>query len=262
MVLVTVIIASFNRGRLLEETLKSIRDQRSKLRYEVLIADNMSTDCTMDVVSSFCSLPIVLIRERDSGMYSAIAKGIRRSSGEYICYINCGDVFDPYFFAAIDNANKSRPGEWYVGLPTSRYEDYTTSFIRSDFCTSSRLIMMGYHNGRHDHFLQQESIFWHKRFNKEIDLERLASFRLAGDAYIWLNFARVAEPVQLGISISGYTHHANPLSSNIQLYKQEFDSLYASNRSIPILLLVLSAAKKSITFLDKWVTKAIQRVAR
>ena len=262
MILLSVIIASFNRGRLLEETLKSIRDQRSELVYEVVLADNMSTDCTRDVISRFSSLPIVLMRECDSGLYSAIAKGLGRSRGEYICYINCGDIFDPYFFTVVERISRIQPLAWYIGLPTGRNEDYETLLIRRDFHTSSKLIRMGYHNGRHDHFLQQESIFWHKRFNKEIDKKKLASFRLAGDAYMWLSFARLAEPVLLGLSISGYTHHANPLSDNKELYTQEFESLYGRNRRVGFLLSVLSAAKKVSTCLDKWVVKAIQRASR
>jgi len=262
MTLLSIIIASFNRGRLLEETLRSIKDQRCKLSYEIVIADNMSTDCTEDVISRFASLPIVLMRECDSGLYAAIAKGLTCSRGEYLCYINCGDIFDPYFFSVVERMSRLRPHAWYIGLPTSRNENYETMSIRRDFHTSSKLIKMGYHNGRHDHFLQQESIFWHKRFNKEIDNRRLASFRLAGDAYMWLSFARLDEPVLLGLSISGYTHHTNPLSDNRQLYRQEYESLYAHNQWVGLRLGVLSAAKKVSTYLEKYIVKAIQRASR
>ena len=262
MTLLTIIIASFNRGSLLEETLRSIRDQRSDLSYEVIIVDNMSTDCTLDVLHRFCSLPLVLIREGDRGMYSAIAKGISRCSGQYICYINCGDLFDPYFFATVTRVDRTHPGEWYIGLPTSRNEDYGTTAIRTDFYTSSRLIKMGYHNGFHDHFLQQESIFWHKSFNDEIDLERLASFRLAGDSYLWLCFALVAEPIQLGISISGYTHHANPLSEDRRLYMQEFCAVYNGRGRLPVSLIALSLARRCTTYLAGMLAKSMQAVGK
>lgn len=265
MVLVTIIIPSYNRGSFLKETLASIKDQRHQVSYEILLIDNMSTDCTMEIVSNFGSLPIVLFRERDAGIYSAVAKGIQKSSGEYVCYINCGDLFDPYFFATITNVKKQRPRGWYIGLPTSRGDDYTTNHIRGDFYTSSRLIRMGYHNGIHEHFLQQESIFWHRRFNDEIDLSRLSAFRLAGDAYMWLRFARVSEPVLLGISISGYTHHANPLSGNKEAYMQEFSSLY-EKKSRPLLLLflllALSAAKKVNICIGRIIILGIKRIGR
>lgn len=262
MVVLTIIIASFNRGKLLEETLRSIRDQRHKLDHEILIIDNVSTDCTQEVIDRYHALPIVLVRERDYGLYSAIAKGIRMSSGEYVCYINCGDLFDPYYFSIVRNIEKARDYRWYIGLPTSRTKDYATNMVRTDFYTSSRLIRMGYHNGRNDHFLQQESIFWHRRLNKQIDLEKLASFKLAGDAYLWLNFATVAEPLLLGASISGYTHHENALSDNRSLYMREFDSIYGTRSRIPFLLLVISSAKKIHGYLGRLIDKALSRLAQ
>lgn len=262
MILLTIIIPSFNRATLLKETLKSIKDQRALLAHEIIIVDNMSSDGTLDVVTEYTGAPIELIREDDSGIYSAVAKGIQRSSGKYICYINCGDIFDPYFFSTVIDVNKDRPNQWYMGLPTSRTVGYATDYVRAGFFTSARLIKMGYHNGSLDHYLQQESIFWHRRFSRELDLEKLSKFRLAGDAYMWLCFAEVSEPVLLGLVISGYTHHASPLSSNRQLYKEEFESLYSCRHRVSMLLKILTAVKRILAFTDRLMNQAILRASR
>ena len=243
----TIIIPSFNASGRLAETLDSIRAQSSELNFEVLICDNNSTDSTPQVVSNFHDLPISFFSEPDTGMYAALANSLRRASGRYHCYINCGDIFDTSFFSVVYHCLSNISPCWYIGLPASRDELGHLTGIRSLFFTSRKLILAGFHNGFYDHFLQQESIFWHHRLSSELDLNVLPTFRLAGDAYLWHSFALLVSPKTLSFSFSSYRHHPSPLSGNRKLYLSEYYTIYPrSIKPMFFLLFLLSKGLRAI----------------
>ena len=238
----TIIIPSFNTSCRLADTLQSIRGQLSIIDFEILIFDNISVDGFGSVVARFFDLPISSFVEADSGMYSAISKGLSQAKGFYHCYINCGDLFDPFFFDVVSHLPRTSPKTWYMGLPGSRNDTGHLTSVRSHFFTSQRLILAGYHNGFYNHFLQQESIFWHYSLSQQLDLSTLSTFRLAGDAYIWRTFASLAPPQLLSFSFSSYRHHPNPLSANRDLYLHEFYKIYP-RRIKPLCLLLFLLSK-------------------
>ena len=193
-------------------------------------------------MATFPDLPINLSIESDCGMYDAISKGLRKSSGSYHCYINCGDLFDPSFFDVVAHFLPNSSPCWFIGLPASRDQNGHLLTVRSRFFTSQRLILSGYHNGFYDHFLQQESIFWHHELSRQVDLETLSSFRLAGDAYLWRIFATLTPPKLIRSSFSSYRQHPSPLSGNRVLYMREFYDIYP-RRIKPLFILLFLLAK-------------------
>lgn len=199
--------------------------------------DNCSSDHTIEIIKKFSNLPIKLYSEPDSGLYDGIARGLAKSKGVYHCYINCGDLYDHSFFDTLLRIHRQGGSSWYLGLPAIRDSNYSLIGVRTNFFTNSRLILSGYHNGSCDHYLQQESIFWHSSLTTLLDLERLKTFRLAGDSYLWHSFASHAEPVLLNVSIAAYTHHPKPLSSDKSLYRAEFNLVYPPVSSSRLLLM-------------------------
>ena len=67
-------------------TLKSVKSQ-SFSDYEHIIIDGCSTDKTLQKIEKFENKKIILISEKDSGIYEAMNKGIYRSCGKFICYL-------------------------------------------------------------------------------------------------------------------------------------------------------------------------------
>lgn len=86
----SVVVPSFQQGRFLERTLRSILLQGEPV--EVFVADGGSTDETLDVLRSFGD-DIRWVSEPDDGQAAAVNAGIRATSGDLIGWLNSDDVY-------------------------------------------------------------------------------------------------------------------------------------------------------------------------
>ena len=95
---ISVLTPTFNRAHTLPRAVASVLAQ-SHAPVEHLILDNLSTDTTADAVADYArraAYPVVHIRERDTGMYDALNRGIARATGEAIYILNDDDALaDP-----------------------------------------------------------------------------------------------------------------------------------------------------------------------
>jgi glycosyltransferase involved in cell wall biosynthesis len=107
--LLSIIIVTYNAENFVESTIKSILNQNFK-SYEIVIIDGKSTDSTLEIISSYNHRINKLISEKDNGIYDAMNKGIINSIGEWIIYLNAGDIFYDNnvlsaFYNSINNSN-------------------------------------------------------------------------------------------------------------------------------------------------------------
>jgi glycosyltransferase involved in cell wall biosynthesis len=87
---VTVITIVRNGAIQIQNTINSVQSQNYE-SFEHIIIDGLSEDKTTDFLKS--STGLIWYSEADDGIYDAMNKGIKRSSGVYILFMNCGDVF-------------------------------------------------------------------------------------------------------------------------------------------------------------------------
>ena len=88
--LISIITVVYNGADLIEDTINSILSHDLN-KFEYIIIDGGSNDGTVDIINKYLSQISVFISESDKGIYDAMNKGIALSSGEFICFINCGD---------------------------------------------------------------------------------------------------------------------------------------------------------------------------
>ena len=86
----SIIVAALNPGEKLRQTVESVLEQ-SCGDYEIVVKDGGSTDGSLE------SLPedgrIRVCAEADSGIYDAMNQAVKMAQGEYLLFLNCGDVF-------------------------------------------------------------------------------------------------------------------------------------------------------------------------
>ena len=90
---ITIITVVKNSEKFIEQNIKSLINQ-SYQNYEHIIVDGLSTDKTMEIVNKYKSKIHKIISEKDKGLYDAMNKGIKNSSGDIIGILNSDDYFN------------------------------------------------------------------------------------------------------------------------------------------------------------------------
>lgn len=95
MQLVSVIIPTFNRGWIIERSVRSVLAQTYQ-NFEIIIVDDGSSDNTFDVVKSFGDIRIRYMRhEKNLGGSAARNTGIKAAKGGYIAFLDSDDEWFP-----------------------------------------------------------------------------------------------------------------------------------------------------------------------
>ncbi len=123
MPLISVVTVSFNNREGLEETMGSVANQ-SYDNIEYMVIDGGSCDGSLDVIKEHEGRLDYWISEPDEGIYDAMNKGIRHSTGDWIIFMNCGDVF--FSSATLLNAVKKmdESADLIYGSCVYRHEAY------------------------------------------------------------------------------------------------------------------------------------------
>lgn len=88
----SIITINFNNRRGLQRTIDSVISQDYR-DYEWIVIDGGSNDGSREVIEHHQSLFRYWVSEPDGGVYDAMNKGIRVSTGEYCLFLNSGDAF-------------------------------------------------------------------------------------------------------------------------------------------------------------------------
>ena len=89
---ISVITVCYNVVDSIEETMLSVLNQTYD-NIEYVIIDGGSTDGTVDIIKKYAGKLSYWISESDNGIYDAMNKGIDIATGEYINFMNSGDIF-------------------------------------------------------------------------------------------------------------------------------------------------------------------------
>jgi glycosyltransferase involved in cell wall biosynthesis len=91
MLKISIITVSYNSGSTIEDTIKSVANQRYP-NIEYIIVDGLSTDNTLEIVRRYPNIVTKIISEIDGGIYDAMNKGIALCTGGIIGLINSDDI--------------------------------------------------------------------------------------------------------------------------------------------------------------------------
>ena len=92
---VSVVMVTYNAGLLADKTLTNLAEQDYP-NMEIVVIDGRSTDDTVPIIERHAaSLGAVMrwVSEPDGGIYDAMNKGSLMATGEWVIFMNAGDVF-------------------------------------------------------------------------------------------------------------------------------------------------------------------------
>ncbi|RXE60893.1 glycosyltransferase, partial [Muribaculaceae bacterium Isolate-001 (NCI)] len=89
---ITVVTVCYNAVKEIEKTIQSVISQTYD-NVEYIIVDGGSTDGTLDIIRKYSSRITRWVSEPDKGIFDAMNKSAHMATGEYINFMNAGDLF-------------------------------------------------------------------------------------------------------------------------------------------------------------------------
>jgi glycosyltransferase involved in cell wall biosynthesis len=103
---ITVVTPSFNQGKYLEETIRSVISQEGDFLIDYIIMDGGSTDESKDIISRYdrmlqsgewevrCGgIEYRWVSRTDKGQVDAIIQGFAMARGDVLCWLNSDDIY-------------------------------------------------------------------------------------------------------------------------------------------------------------------------
>ncbi len=150
---ISVLVCTYNRSKLLAGVLESLVNQSlDRSLYEIIIADNASTDNTkqtvMDYMGKYSDWSLRYIYESNQGLSNARNAGYRQAKAEYVAYIDDDAKADKHWLRNIVKAIKKTKADvlggpiypfyltekpkWFLDKYEIRSHGETARFLQND----------------------------------------------------------------------------------------------------------------------------------
>ena len=100
---ITIVTINFNNREGLERTFESVFLQR-QTEFEFIVIDGGSDDGSVELIKENSAKITYWESKKDNGIYHAMNKGITASTGDFINFINSGDVLSSKYSLSVANS--------------------------------------------------------------------------------------------------------------------------------------------------------------
>ena len=92
MVKISIVTVCYNSEATIRDTIKSVMSQTYS-NIEYIVIDGGSKDGTVSIIQEYKDRISFFVSEPDKGIYDAMNKGIKKSTGDYVGILNSDDIF-------------------------------------------------------------------------------------------------------------------------------------------------------------------------
>lgn len=177
---ISIITVCLNAENEIERTILSVLNQKYE-NIEFVLIDGASNDETVNIIKKYEDKIACFISEPDKGIYNAMNKGIEKSTGDFLVFLNAGDEF--YNDFVISNLAKAANDNKDAKLIFGNCELHSKEGLPLEIITHKEINSI--FSFMHYNFCHQ-SCFYHKSLfeNKKYD----EAFKIAGDTDFNLNY--------------------------------------------------------------------------
>lgn len=243
---ISIVTACYNMADYIEQTIRSVVSQGYP-NLEYIVIDGGSTDGTTNIIDRYSDKISVAISEPDDGQYHAIQKGIEKSTGDIMAWLNADDMYYPWALSIVGEVFEKFPDvDWIIGLPS--HINAAGQCIRMSNAVAAyprHYIRNGWFRKELANYLQQESMFWRRSlWNKVGGFD--FTLKLAADFNLFTEFARYRDLVAISVPLAAFRRRPGEQKSSYQkkAYFEEVDRVCERRNSPPRLWNVL--AKRSL----------------
>lgn len=221
----SIITPSLNQGAFIERTMRSVLDQGYE-DLEYVVVDGGSSDDSVEIIKRFEDRLAWWVSEPDEGQTDALNKGLERTSGDIVAYINSDDYYLPGAFDAAMAAFENGDPLWIAGA--ARFVDVEDRLIEV-WSPTAPADCEGLIGGRHWWMLApwgtpQPSTFW-----RRAAFDRFGEFRrdmhYAFDTEFMLRLAYAgAMPTLIEDELSVRVVHDDAKSADFAPFKRDIDA--------------------------------------
>jgi glycosyltransferase involved in cell wall biosynthesis len=205
---ISIITPSYNQGRFLEQTIKSVLDQNYP-NLEYIIMDGGSTDNSVDIIEKYDGQITYWESKPDKGQADAIYRGFEHASGDIISWINSDDYYlDGALKTVGDYFSKQPFIEWIAG--NAIIIDETNHELLKCYTTPITFDRLYYKDAL---FVQPSVFYTRKAFFESGGFDRDLQFCMDYD--LFLNLSLRSNPLQISDFLSAFRYHANAKTSTI-----------------------------------------------
>ncbi len=103
--MISIVIPAYNEEKLISKCLDTLVNQKTDKKFEVILADNNSTDKTVEIAEKFSSkLNLKIVHEKKQGRGAARYAGFKKASGDIILSADADAFFPPTWVEDLSNA--------------------------------------------------------------------------------------------------------------------------------------------------------------
>jgi|GEM_PF-1123093 len=200
---ISIVMPSLNQGAFIGEAIESVLDQQYP-EVELVVVDGGSTDNTVEVIKRYQRHIAWWVSEPDKGQSSAINKGLARTTGAIVNWLNSDDCYIPGALGAVADAFRTNDTLCVCGVTqvfgTGR-DRTKTSYVNRESLRDTLCHLL----------IEQPSTFFSKSVFDELGGVP-ADLHYVMDRDLWIRFLGlhgVQRMVSIDTPLVRFRHHEN-----------------------------------------------------